>query len=65
MQFIFLGTPECPDEIMLRDVVFPVNMTVEITDADFIAKLRRLPYFCYVNHEMNETKPRRGRPRKA
>jgi hypothetical protein len=59
MQFIFLGTPECPDEITLRDTVFPKGVPVSVEDADFIRKLSALDYF------ETETKPRRGRPRKA
>jgi hypothetical protein len=58
--FTFLGTPECPDKITLRDVEFPKGVPVDVEDADFIAKLDRLDYF-----EQSEPPPRRGRPRKA
>jgi hypothetical protein len=59
MLFTFLGTEECPDKITLRDVEFPKGVPVDVEDADFIGKLSRLDYF------ETETKPRRGRPRKA
>jgi hypothetical protein len=60
MLFTFLGTEACPDKITLRDVEFPKGVPVDVEDADFIGKLSRLDYF-----EEGETKPRRGRPRKA
>ena len=54
-KFKFLGTPEVPDQITLRDVVFEKGKTVEITDADFCRKLSALPYFAEV---------KAGRPKK-
>jgi hypothetical protein len=54
-KFRFLGTDACPDEIMLRDVVFRQDKPVEVTDADLCKKLAALPYFAEV---------KAGRPKK-
>lgn len=55
MKFKFLGTPECPDEITLRDVTFAKGKPVEVTDENFCAKLAALDYFAEV---------KAGRPKK-
>ena len=48
MKFKFLGTPECPDEIVFRDVVFPKGKPVDVQDEDFARKLSNLEYFAEV-----------------
>jgi hypothetical protein len=65
MKFKFLGTPECPEEIMLRDVVFPKGKPVDVQDEDFIRKLTNSPYFAVEADEAPAEKPKRGRPRKV
>jgi hypothetical protein len=55
MKFKFLGTPECPDTITLRDVVFDKGKAVEVSD-DLALKLARLEYFAEV---------KAGRPKNA
>jgi hypothetical protein len=55
MKFKFLGTPECPDEIMMRDIVFEKGKSVEVED-DLALKLSRLEYFAEV---------KAGRPKNA
>ncbi len=64
MKFKFLGTPDQPDEITFRDVVFPVGVPVEVTDVDFIRKLSRLPYFADDIDDAEVVK-KRGRTRKV
>lgn len=54
MKFKFLGTPDL-ETITLRDVVFDKGKTVEVTDANFCAKLANLDYFAEV---------KAGRPKK-
>lgn len=67
MKFKFLGTPECPEEIMVRDVVFPVGEYVEVEDGEFARKLSRLPYFAddVEDAEVIEPPKRRGRKPKV
>lgn len=50
----FLGTPECPDQITLRDVTFPMGKPVEVEDEGLAAKVLALPFFEEV---------KRGRPK--
>lgn len=47
MRFKFLGTPQCPEAITLRDTAFPVGKVVEVDDA-LAAKLANLEYFAEV-----------------
>ena len=54
MKFKFLGTPDHPEEFILRGVTFPKGRAVEVDD-DFARKLSNLDHFAEV---------KAGRPRK-
>ena len=54
MKFKFLGTPDHPEEFILRGVTFPKGKAVEVED-DFARKLSNLDHFAEV---------KAGRPRK-
>jgi hypothetical protein len=56
MKFKFLGTPECPDTITLRGVVFDKGKAVEVADEGLCAKLAALDYFA----EVKVGRPKKG-----